>query len=219
MDQDKSSSDEKLVKKENLGMRIDYLKMRLDHTITHLQAASKMIYLIDGAVLAFAYFLVNTFGLSRSISGFLAAISFVLAGINYLQSRFILTQQHWYRQIDQRMRELLDERDLQPVPENRITKNWFTSSHRNLKYIHVWIASWLIVVSVLLLLYASGLFCEIGSVAKLPSGENEPKVSTGDTEQNPKNTSRRDSVGESEGISQQSQIQMRNINKLATSQK
>lgn len=161
MDQDKSNVDEILPKQDNLETRIDYLKMRLDHTLTHLQAASKMIYLIDGGVLAFAYFLVNGFGLSRGISGFLAAVSFILAGINYLHSRFVLTQQHWYQQIDQRMRELLHERDLQPVSKGKVTKGWFTSSHRNLKHVHVWIAFWLIAVTVFLVLYASGLISEI----------------------------------------------------------
>jgi len=161
MNQYKPTTDENPAKKENLETRIDYLKMRLDHTLTHLQIASKMIYLIDGAVLAFAYFLVNAFGLSRGIAAFLAAVSFILAGINFLHSRFILTQQHWYRQIDQRMRELLDERDLQPFPESKVTKNLFTSSHRNLKHVHLWITFWLSGVTILLLLYALGVFCEI----------------------------------------------------------
>jgi hypothetical protein len=161
MNQEEPTTDKNPEKTENLGTRIDYLKMRLDHTLTHLQTASKMIYLIDGAVLAFAYFLVNGFGLSRGIAVFLAAVSFILAGINFLHSRFILTQQHWYRQIDIRMRQLLDVRDLAPVPKNRFTKEWFTSSHRNLKHIHLWIAFWLIVATVILLLYGLGLFCEI----------------------------------------------------------
>lgn len=161
MNQEKPTTDENPAKKENLGTRIDYLKMRLDHTLTHLQAASKMIYLIDGAVLAFAYFLVNAFGLSRGIAVFLAAVSFILAGINFLHSRFILTQQHWYRQIDIRMKELLEERDLPPVPKNRFTKEWFTSSHRNLKHIHLWIGFWLIITTAILFLYGLGVFCEI----------------------------------------------------------
>jgi hypothetical protein len=146
---------------ENLETRIGYLKMRLDHTLTHLQTASKMIYLIDGAVLAFAYFLVNACGLSRGIAVFLAVVSFILAGINFLHSRFILTQQHWYRQIDIRIRELLDERNIPPVPKDKFTKELFTSSHRNLKYIHLWIAFWLIVITAFLFLYGLGVFCEI----------------------------------------------------------
>jgi hypothetical protein len=144
---------------ENLETRISYLKMRLDHTLTHLQTASKMIYLIDGAVLAFAYFLVNTFGLSTGLAFFLAALSLILAGINFLHSRFILTQQHWYREIDIRMRELLHERDIPPVPKDIFGKEWFTSSHRNLKHIHLWITFWLIVATVILFLYGLGVFC------------------------------------------------------------
>jgi hypothetical protein len=161
MNQEKPTAYENSSNKENLETRIDYLKMRLDHTLTHLQAASKMIYLIDGAVLAFAYFLVNAFGLSRGIALFLAAVSFILSGINFLHSRFILTQQHWYRQIDIRMRELLDERDIPPVPQKRFTKELFTSSHRTLKNIHLWITIWLILIAAFLFLVWLGVFCEI----------------------------------------------------------
>jgi len=152
--------------KEALTNRIDYLKMRLDHTLTHLQAASKLIYLVDGAVLAFLYFLVNAFGLTRSIAFFLAAVIFVLAGLNFLHSRFILTQQHWYRQLDLRMRKLLDEDDLEPIPDGKFTKGIFTSSHRNLKHVHTWIFLWLIIATVFLLLYACGLFDEVQMITK-----------------------------------------------------
>lgn len=151
---------------DNLETRIDYYKTRLDHTLTHLQIASKMIYLIDGAVLAFAYFLVNTLGFSRCTAFFLAFLSLILAGINFLHSRFILTQQHWYREIDKRMRNLLNEKDLQPYEQSDIKidwftrkfkKDWFTSSHRNLKHIHLWITIWLLAIFVFLFLYWLGV--------------------------------------------------------------
>jgi len=142
--------------KEDIAIKVDYLKMRMDHTLTHLQAASKLIYLVDGAVLAFLYFLVNAFGLTRGIAFFLAAVTFILAGLNFLHSRFILTQQHWYRELDLRLRKLLKEDDLEPVPNGKFTKGLFTSSHRNLKHVHIWIFLWLIIATVFLLLYACG---------------------------------------------------------------
>jgi hypothetical protein len=141
--------------------RIDYLKMRIDHTLTHLQTASKLIYLVDGAVLAFVYFVVNAFGLSRPIALFLSTLGVILAGLNYLHSRFILTQSHWYRENDKRIRDLLKEPDIDPLPASKYTKTLFTSSHRNLKNVHILITFWLIMMSIVLFLYWCDLFEEI----------------------------------------------------------
>lgn len=161
---DSATAVEKIpAKKENLKIKIDYLKTRLDHTLTHLQTASKMIYLIDGGVLAFGYFLVSKFGLSRNMALFLAPISWILAGINFLHSRFILTQQHWYREIDRRIRDLLDQSDLPSFTE-QFPRSWFPSSHRILKHIHVWIVLWLFLISIFLLLYGFGLIPEINTL-------------------------------------------------------
>lgn len=150
------TSDEQLLDK-----RVDYLKMRLDHTLTHLQTASKLIYIVDGAVLAFAYFVINAFGLTKPISIFLGTLAIVLAGLNFLHSRFILTQSHWYRENDKRIRKLLKEPDVGRLPDRKYTKDLFTSSHGNLKHIHVWITIWLVIMSVILILYACGLLGEI----------------------------------------------------------
>lgn len=144
-----------------LGKRVDYLKMRLDHTLTHLQTASKLIYIVDGAVLAFAYFVINAFGLTKPISFFLGFFGIVLAGLNFLHSRFILTQSHWYRENDKRIRALLNEPDVGRLPAGKYTRTLFTSSHGNLKHIHVWITFWLVVMSVILFLYAFGVLGEI----------------------------------------------------------
>jgi hypothetical protein len=145
----------------NLELRVEYLKTRFDHTITHLHVTNKQIYLIDGAVLTFSYFLITGFGLTKSIALFLAVLSFILAGINFLHSRFILTQQHWYREIDIRIRKLLNEEDIKPIPKHNIYKNLFTSSHRNLHHIHILIVFWLIFLAIILILYAIGVIPEI----------------------------------------------------------
>lgn len=169
MNQKEQTTDKSFANKEALKIKIDYLKSRLDHTLTHLQTASKMIYLIDGGVLAFAYFLVNRFGLSRGIAIILAAVSVILAGVNFLHSRFILTQQHWYRELDIQMRNLLNVEDLTQYEQSKFkidwfakkfNREWFTSSHRNLKYIHIWIAIWLILTTLILSLYGFGYFPE-----------------------------------------------------------
>jgi hypothetical protein len=152
----RTSSTEDTSKDEHLDKRVEYLTKRLDHTINHLQTASKLIYIVDGAVLAFAYFMLNTFGFTKRIGFFLGVLSIILAGLNFLHSRFILTQSHWYRENDKRIRSLLKEPDVDRLPVRKFTKSLFTSSHGNLKHIHVWITCWLVVLSVILFLYASG---------------------------------------------------------------
>jgi len=140
---------------QNIDKRIDYLKMRLEQTLTHLQIASKQIYLIDGAVLAFGYFVVNAFGFTKPIAFFLGTLSLLLAILNYIHAQFISTQSHWYRQNDKRIRELLKEPDAPRPPPARIIGNLFTSSHGNIKKIHLCITLWLVILSVILIAYAS----------------------------------------------------------------
>ena len=52
---DHSSSEEK-------KLQVDYWMKRLDHTLQHTQASTRQIYLVDGAVIAFIYFMIQSFG-------------------------------------------------------------------------------------------------------------------------------------------------------------
>lgn len=130
-------------------IRVEYWTKRLDQTLSHLQTASKLIYLVDGAVLAFAYFIVNIFGLTRSVAGFLSTVAFVLSCINFLHSRFILNQAHWYRMNDKHIRNLLDQKEIVSRRDG-----CFNSSNDVLKLIHIVISVWSLLITAILLGYA-----------------------------------------------------------------
>ncbi|WP_020586484.1 hypothetical protein [Desulfobacter curvatus] len=59
---------------EILKLKVEYLQKRLEQTLQHSQAATKLIYLVDGAVLGFCYFIIKEFDknpISLSLAAFL----------------------------------------------------------------------------------------------------------------------------------------------------
>lgn len=95
---------------------IDFLIKRLEHTITHTQTATKLIYLVNAAILAAVYF---EFAKVRPISfAFLIGgiLTLLLCIINYLHANFIAIQSAWYRTIDQEIRDIfISLKDIQTV--------------------------------------------------------------------------------------------------------
>jgi hypothetical protein len=68
-----------------LELQTNYWLKRLDHTLTHTQTSSRLIYVIDGAVLALIYFAVRSFwsfGTSRQIIFLVAFPTALLALLN-----------------------------------------------------------------------------------------------------------------------------------------
>ena len=85
---------------------IDYLVKRLEHTINHTQTATKLIYFVNGAILAAIYF---EFGKVQPISSaFLVAsiFCFLLCIVNFLHANFMAIQNAWYSTIDQQIRKI-----------------------------------------------------------------------------------------------------------------
>ncbi len=80
-----------------LELRANYWLKRLDHTLTHTQSSSRLIYLVDGAVLALLYFAIQTFGPSRQVVFLAAFPTFLLAALNLFHARLIAIQHSWYR--------------------------------------------------------------------------------------------------------------------------
>lgn len=93
--------------KELRELRAEYWSKRLDHTLTHTQTSSRLIYLIDGAVLALVYFSVQTLCPTRSVILIGSLPTFLLAVLNGLHARLITLQHSWYSGIDTRLPELL----------------------------------------------------------------------------------------------------------------
>lgn len=90
-------------------LRVEFWTKRLDHTLTHTQRASQLIYIIDGAVLALLAFVVEKLRPSGPEELYVAIPILVLALLSYYHAEIIMRQREWYNAIDQRIRETLDD--------------------------------------------------------------------------------------------------------------
>ena len=85
---------------------IEYFIKRLEHTISHTQTATKLIYLVNGAILAAVYF---EFGKVKPLSAaFLVGgiLTLLLSIINFLHANFMAVQNAWYSTIDREIRNV-----------------------------------------------------------------------------------------------------------------
>ncbi len=115
-------------------IRVDYWLKRLDHTLSHTQIGSRLIYVVDGALLALLYFSLNTFGTKPS-TFFVIAVALpvlFLSLLNWLHARFILVQYAWYKGIDKKLMTLLSETEA----ENKWQGGWTSSTHRIYATVH-----------------------------------------------------------------------------------
>jgi hypothetical protein len=78
----------------------DYYKTRLKHTLQHTQQSTKLIYLVNGAVLAALYFVAKMDELKGQKFHVIAFILWILAGVNFLHACLINRQGQWYRLLD-----------------------------------------------------------------------------------------------------------------------
>ena len=145
---------------ERMKLRVEYWHKRLEQTLQHLQAATKLIYLVDGAVLGFCYFWIKALGVSRTSIGTACLPVLLLAVMNYLHAGFIGNQASWYSGIDTKLRSLLEQT---PVEHQR---TWLTflfpkSSHKTYQVIHLVIFFALLIAGASMLLYGFGFFPEI----------------------------------------------------------
>lgn len=143
-----------------LELQVAYWTKRLEQTLQHTQTSTRQIYLVDGAVLAFLYFLVRAVGTGRGIILFAAVPVFLLAVINYLHAQLIVRQHSWYNGIDAQLRGLLS----QSAVEHKYSAEYPwqpKTSHDAHMWIHRAIMGALIVMVILMVLYGVGYFPEI----------------------------------------------------------
>lgn len=114
---------EKAAQEKLTQLRVEYWSKRLDHTLMHTQSASRLIYLIDGAVLALVYFFIQTLGASRQVFVLASLPMFLLVILNSLHARFIRTQHSWYRGIDEKLRDLLGVNEVQHGNQPRFLRS------------------------------------------------------------------------------------------------
>ena len=157
-------------------LRAEYWSKRLDHTLTHTQASSRLIYLVDGAVLALVYFAIQTFGATRRLVGFASLPVFVLVLLNAMHALLIRTQAWWYHNLDVRLATLLGVQRVE-----RATK---FGTHEIYQWMHWLIAGALAVMASLMVAYWLGCFSELperptGAPAKLGAANRPLQPTSG----------------------------------------
>ena len=138
---------------EELKLQVEYWMKRLDHTLQHTQTSTRHIYLVDGAVIAFIYFLIRFCGTERSIVLLASIPIFLLSILNFLHARIIRSQQGWYAAICERLMDLLNQ--------TQVEREFIISTHGTYRYIHIVIAVTLALMGILMLSYGLGAFSEI----------------------------------------------------------
>lgn len=83
------------------NLKLDFLYKRLDHTLNHNHEVTKLIYIIDGAVLAFFYFIIKNFMDKWDYTLYWSSFLFLLlAIINYFHVSFLRMQNGWYQELN-----------------------------------------------------------------------------------------------------------------------
>ena len=131
-------------------LRLDFWTKRLDHTLTHTQTSSQLIYVVDGAILALLAFVVEKLRPSRQEALFLAIPIVFLALLNYYHAEIIMRQREWYNAIDKRIREILENE-----PEIRFeSASALGSTHHIYSRMHKAIALFLFLAALAIVGYA-----------------------------------------------------------------
>jgi hypothetical protein len=81
-------------------LRIEFWTKRLEHTHAHTQSSSRLLYLIDGAVLALLAFIVEKLRPSGSDELYVAIPILFLALLSHYHAEIIMRQREWYNAID-----------------------------------------------------------------------------------------------------------------------
>ena len=143
--------------KELRQLRAEYWTKRLDHTLTHTQTSSRLIYLIDGAVLALVYFSIQTLGATRPVILVASLPTFLLVALNGLHARLIGIQHSWYSGIDATLRGLLKVDPVQHAERFPV----LGSTHGVYRSMHAVMATFLLFAAVAMLLYGLGYFPDL----------------------------------------------------------
>jgi len=136
-----------------LKLRADYWSKRLDHTLTHTQTSSRLIYLVDGAVLALIYFVIQAVGATRQVVGFASLPVFLLVSLNTMHALLIGTQAWWYHNIDVQFATL--------VGAQRLDRSTYLGTHQIYQWMHWLIAGALTIMAAIMVAYWLGCFPDL----------------------------------------------------------
>jgi magnesium-transporting ATPase (P-type) len=162
--------------------KIEYYKLRLEHTIKHNQEFTRLIYLVNAGALAFLAFLWKQIPDQNSdnsdfefLKPFLTitALSLLLA-INILHVLFLKRQGLWYRELKQSYWKLVGDGTEDEITVH--TKSWLTDSEYKerlfsvshiLMAIHLSVAIALVIVIFGLLIYWPGSRCFFVAISSI----------------------------------------------------
>ena len=142
-------------------LRVQYWTKRLDHTLTHTQTSSRLIYLVDAAVLALVYFVIQAFDATRTIIGFASFPMLVLTGLNVMHALLIRSQRRWYNGIDNKLMGVLTVDPVFPDDPKHPKHRWWNSTFGIYQAMHWWIAVALFVMAGSMIAYSLGQFSEL----------------------------------------------------------
>lgn len=83
----------------------EYYKIRMEHTLQHLQQATRLIYFISGATIAMFYFVIDKMKDTPSQKAFGVGILLLLALVNAIHAMFIRVQADWYKRFERALAE------------------------------------------------------------------------------------------------------------------
>ena len=125
-----------------------YWTTRLEQTLSHTHEASKLIFTIDGGVLALVAFVLKTYPDDRSVRLVAVVPMAVLVAISLLHARLIYVQRAWYQGIDRKLQALLS---VKPVDSSELEG----SAHRLHGVIHLVVGLALLALTFALIHYAN----------------------------------------------------------------
>ena len=129
---------------------VDYYKTRLSQTIKYTGDSTRLIYAVNGAVVAFIYFVVGKLGSFEYTRHIVVAALVVLAIINLLHARLLVVQRAWYRKLDEKYAAASGARRV-ALDESQCFKRttaWFGSTHNLYATIHFVVALTLVVAAI-----------------------------------------------------------------------
>lgn len=107
--------DEQEHKLEITKLRLEFWLKRLDHTHTHTETTSKLIYLVDAVVLGLLAFVVEKLKPRGVNELYLAPPVLFLALLNFYHANIIMRQREWYSVIVGKIIQILDDTNVSPV--------------------------------------------------------------------------------------------------------
>ena len=113
----------------------EYYKIRLEHTSQDTRGYTRLIYMVNGGVLALLYVVIEHGGTMSDRVQIVRGILTVLAAINLFHGLFMFRQRQWYRKIDEEFAQSFGN-SMQPVTIGGSRLTAFAGSHAIYAYMH-----------------------------------------------------------------------------------